>query len=114
MITGPSSASGILLRRKRSSIARWCLIVGTVVVIAIGVMAIQLVRNWPFTQQAVTVALQDRFARRHLLSAGIHSGGSQFSASRAQESSTADHGPHSYFARELRRPVQCAEARGSR
>src|SRR5712692_4058791 len=63
MITGPSSASGKLTGRKRSSVAGWCLIVGTIVVTAIGVVAIQLVRNWPFTRQAVTVALQDRFAR---------------------------------------------------
>jgi hypothetical protein len=49
--------------RKRLSVARWCLIVGTIVVAALGVGAIQLVRNWPFTRQAVTVALQDRFAR---------------------------------------------------
>jgi hypothetical protein len=55
--------TGILTGRKRLSIARWCLIVGTIVVIAIGIVGIQLVRKWPFTRQAVTVALQDRFAR---------------------------------------------------
>lgn len=42
---------------------RWFLIVGVLVVIALGVVTILFVRNWPFTQQAVVVALQDRFAR---------------------------------------------------
>jgi len=63
MTTGPSRATAMLTGRKLSSVARWCLIVGTIVVIGTGVVAIQLVRNWPFTKQAVTIALQDRFAR---------------------------------------------------
>ena len=49
--------------RKRSSLLRWSLIVGACVVIAIGVVAILFARNWPFTPRAVTIALQDRFAR---------------------------------------------------
>src|SRR5713101_4740163 len=63
MTTGPSRATAMLTGRKLSSVARWCLIVGTIAVIGTGVVAIQLVRNWPFTKQAVTIALQDRFAR---------------------------------------------------
>jgi len=33
------------------------------VVIFLGVLAIRVIRKWPFTREAVTVALQDRFAR---------------------------------------------------
>jgi len=33
------------------------------VAVILGGMAILIIRNWPFTRQAVTVALQDRFAR---------------------------------------------------
>lgn len=49
--------------RKRSSLLRWCLIVAAFFVIVIGVVAILFARNWPFTPHAVTIALQDRFAR---------------------------------------------------
>lgn len=60
MITGLSGVSRTLPGR---TFARWCLIVGAFVVVILGGAAILLVRNWPFTRQAVTVALQDRFAR---------------------------------------------------
>ena len=63
MITGHSGATRMLAGAKRSSFVRWCLIVGAFIAVSFGVAAILLVRNWPFTQQAVTVALQDRFAR---------------------------------------------------
>lgn len=42
---------------------RWSLILGGVAVVAIGIVIILFARNWPFTRQAVTAALQDRFAR---------------------------------------------------
>ncbi len=62
MITGPDRASRMLAGRKRSFVRR-CLIVGAVLAVILGGVIILLVRNWPFTRQAVTVALQDRFAR---------------------------------------------------
>ena len=62
MITGPDRASRMLASRKRSLVRR-CLIVGVVLAVILGGVIILLVRNWPFTRQAVTVALQDRFAR---------------------------------------------------
>jgi hypothetical protein len=55
MITGPSVHG--------RTIVRWCLIVGAFVAVIFGGATILLVRNWPFTRQAVTAALQDRFAR---------------------------------------------------
>src|SRR3954464_7037979 len=42
---------------------RWVLGIVALIVIAAGVWLFLLLRNWPFTQQAVTQALQDRFAR---------------------------------------------------
>ena len=63
MITGHHSASGMLGSRKRTSLVRWCLIVVVSVAAIFGGVTILLVRNWPFTRQAVTAALQDRFAR---------------------------------------------------
>jgi len=42
---------------------RWWLIIGVSLIVIAGVVLIVLARNWPFTQQAVTKALQDRFAR---------------------------------------------------
>jgi hypothetical protein len=47
----------------KSSFVRLSLIAGTVLAVLLGGVTILLVRNWPFTRQAVTVALQDRFAR---------------------------------------------------
>ena len=47
----------------KHSLVRWSLIVGSLLVIALGLVTILFVRNWPFTRQAVIVALQDRFAR---------------------------------------------------
>ena len=63
MITAPSGADMMLAGRKRSSLVRWGLLVLAFVAVILGVMAFLLVLNWPFTRQAVTVALQDRFAR---------------------------------------------------
>ena len=60
MIAGLSGARRMLPGR---TFARWCLILGTFVVVIVGGVTILLVRNWPFTRQAVTAALQDRFAR---------------------------------------------------
>jgi hypothetical protein len=45
------------------SILRWSLTVAALVAVIFGGVTILLIRNWPFTQQAVTKALQDRFAR---------------------------------------------------
>ncbi len=42
---------------------RWWLIIGASLIVIAGIVLIVLVWNWPFTQQAVTKALQDRFAR---------------------------------------------------
>src|SRR5579864_1479619 len=61
MITGHSDASDRVAGRKRY--VRWCLIVGALIALIFGVATILLVLKWPFTRQAVTVALQDRFAR---------------------------------------------------
>ncbi|MGD0922915.1 MAG: AsmA-like C-terminal region-containing protein [Terriglobia bacterium] len=49
---------------QRRARGRWWLIIGgaSLIVIA-GVVLIALAWNWPFTEQAVTKALQDRFAR---------------------------------------------------
>src|SRR5690348_5472637 len=63
MITAPSGADMMLAGRKRSSLVRWGLLVLAFVLVILGGMAFLLIKNWPFTRQAVTVALQDRFAR---------------------------------------------------
>jgi len=42
---------------------RWWLIIGASLIGIAGIVVIVLAWNWPFTQQAVTKALQDRFAR---------------------------------------------------
>jgi hypothetical protein len=42
---------------------RWVLAVLAGILVAAGAWLILLIRNWPFTQQAVVQALQDRFAR---------------------------------------------------
>jgi len=47
-----------------SSFVRWCLIIGASVAVIVGVGLILLIRNWPFTQEAVTKVLEDRFARK--------------------------------------------------
>jgi len=63
MITAPSAATRIPAGRRRSSLVRWSLMGLALVAVILGGMAILIIRNWPFTRQAVTVALQDRFAR---------------------------------------------------
>jgi hypothetical protein len=63
MITGPSGASRIVAGRMRSSLFRRCLMLAALVTVVLGGLILLLVRNWPFTRQAVTTALQDRFAR---------------------------------------------------
>jgi AsmA-like C-terminal region len=60
MTTGLSDTSRKLPWR---TVMRWCLIVGAIVAVIFGGATILLIRNWPFTRQAVTTALQDRFAR---------------------------------------------------
>jgi hypothetical protein len=42
---------------------RWWLIIGASLIVIAGTVLIVLASNWPFTQPAVTKALQDRFAR---------------------------------------------------
>jgi hypothetical protein len=63
VIIGLSRASRTPAGRERSHFARWCLIVGAFIAVIFGGATVLLVRSWPFTRQAVTVALQDRFAR---------------------------------------------------
>ncbi|MGD0010242.1 MAG: AsmA-like C-terminal region-containing protein [Terriglobia bacterium] len=41
----------------------WWLIIGASLIVIAGIVLIVLAWNWPFTRQAVTKALQDRFAR---------------------------------------------------
>jgi hypothetical protein len=41
----------------------WWLIIGVSLIVIAGIVLIVLAWNWPYTQQAVTKALQDRFAR---------------------------------------------------
>ena len=49
---------------ERSKVTRMCLMAGAaLVVIFFSVLAIRVILEWPFTREAVTVALQDRFAR---------------------------------------------------
>src|SRR5216684_5805722 len=48
----------------RMSVARWLPILGLLVAVILGVPMILVIRNWPFTQQALTKVLEDRFARR--------------------------------------------------
>ena len=54
------------IRRSSSgpSLKRWILIILAGIFIAAGVWLVLLIRNWPFTQQAVAQALKDRFARQ--------------------------------------------------
>ncbi|MGI8990920.1 MAG: AsmA-like C-terminal region-containing protein [Bryobacteraceae bacterium] len=47
----------------RRPLIRWFLTGAVVIAICLGLSAIMLVMNWPFTQAAVAKALQDRFAR---------------------------------------------------
>jgi AsmA-like protein len=54
-----SSATG----SARKGVRRWILVSAAVLVAAVAVGAILLALNWPFTQAAVTKALQDRLAR---------------------------------------------------
>ncbi|MGO8733323.1 MAG: AsmA-like C-terminal region-containing protein [Terriglobia bacterium] len=42
---------------------RWWLIIGASLTVIAGIVLVVLACNWPYTQQAVTKALQDRFAR---------------------------------------------------
>jgi hypothetical protein len=60
MSTEPSGASRKL--RTHTS-ARWSLIMGALLALILAVAATLLFVKWPFTRQAVTTALQDRFAR---------------------------------------------------
>jgi hypothetical protein len=48
---------------QRRAPGRWWLIIGASLIVIAGIVLIVLAWNWPFTQQAVTKALQDRFAR---------------------------------------------------
>nr|MDQ2899540.1 hypothetical protein [Acidobacteriota bacterium] len=47
----------------RRPLVRWFLTGAVVIALCLGISAIMLIANWPFTQAAVTKALQDRFAR---------------------------------------------------
>jgi hypothetical protein len=49
--------------RKRSTVARWWLILCCCLAVAFSGVVIRVMLKWPFTREAVTVALQDRFAR---------------------------------------------------
>ncbi len=60
MSTEPSGASRKL---RTHTAARWSLIMGALLALILAVAATLLFLKWPFTRQAVTAALQDRFAR---------------------------------------------------
>ena len=60
---GYTEAGSSLTAIKRAPLFRWWLILAAILIVVFGVVSILLVRNWPFTQQAVAKALQDRFAR---------------------------------------------------
>ena len=63
MISKRSGAGKVHAPGPRWAPGRWWLIIGASLVVVAGIVLIVLARNWPFTQQAVTKALQDRFAR---------------------------------------------------
>lgn len=48
---------------QRRALGRWWLIIGVSLIVIAGIVSIVLAWNWPFTQKAVTKALEDRFAR---------------------------------------------------
>ena len=48
---------------QRRAPGRWWLVIGASLIVIAGIVLIVLAWNWPYTQQAVTTALQDRFAR---------------------------------------------------
>ncbi|MBZ5554230.1 MAG: AsmA-like C-terminal region-containing protein [Acidobacteriia bacterium] len=48
---------------QRRRLGRWGLITGASILVIAGIVLIVLALNWPFTQQAVTTALEHRFAR---------------------------------------------------
>src|SRR5689334_9911125 len=60
MSTEPSGASRKL---RTHTAACWSLIIGALLALILAVAATLLFLKWPFTRQAVTGALQDRFAR---------------------------------------------------
>jgi hypothetical protein len=63
MISTRSGAGQVHTRGQRWVPGRWWLVIGASLIVIAGIMLIMLVWNWPYTQTAVTSALQDRFAR---------------------------------------------------
>ena len=62
-ISTRSGAGEVHTRGQRPVRGRWWLVIGASLVVIAGLVLIMLVWNWPYTQPAVTAALQDRFAR---------------------------------------------------
>ena len=62
-ISTRSGAGKVRTAGLRWAPGRWWLIIGTSLIVIAGIVLIVLACNWPFTQRAVTKALQDRFAR---------------------------------------------------
>src|ERR1700686_2664304 len=63
MISTRSGAGEVHTRGQRRVGGRWWLVIGASLIVIAGLVLIMLVWNWPYTQSAVTSALQDRFAR---------------------------------------------------
>ena len=61
-ISAPSGAGEAGTPGQRWAVG-WWMIAGASLIAIAGIVLIMLVWNWPFTQKAVTKALQDRFAR---------------------------------------------------
>ena len=62
-ISTRSGAGEVHTLGQRWAPGRWWLIIGASLIVIAGIVLIVLAWNWPYTQQAVTKALQDRFAR---------------------------------------------------
>jgi hypothetical protein len=62
-ISTRSNAGQVHTPGQRWAPGRWWLIIGASLIVIAGIVLIVLAWNWPFTQQAVTKALEHRFAR---------------------------------------------------
>ena len=59
----PATRSRVIRSMRSGVLRRWILVSAAVVAAGVALGAILLALNWPFTQTAVTKALEDRFAR---------------------------------------------------
>jgi AsmA-like C-terminal region len=62
-ISKQSDAKGEPTPGRRRARGRWWMIMGVSLMVIAGIVPMVLAWNWPFTQKAVTKALEDRFAR---------------------------------------------------